>query len=319
MSRTDDLFALTGKSVARDPKGKKARLHFFGTLPFDDGTRVNQKAGSRFGAQPSYTHETLHSHQRVALRPTVVALVSINGGVGRSTLATGLSSGLQRLGESVVALDLDPQNALRQHFGVEHECPGVGPGSLLKTPWTTLLQAGFCGCQVLPFGDTDTQEKESLQRWLAREPQWLVRHLSALELSEAHTVIVDTPAGNNVYLQQALSVADIVLVVAQPNAACLGTLDQLDALLAPHLERERAPRCHFVINQLDERSTFNREMLDAFKLRRGKYPLAVVHHDPAISQALAFATDPLDSKALSQASDDIGDLCRLLIARKRTA
>ncbi|CRM50453.1 MULTISPECIES: cellulose biosynthesis protein BcsQ [Pseudomonas] len=319
MSRTDDLFALPGKRVARDPRGKKPRVHFFGTLPFDDGTRVNQKEGQRFGAQPSYVNDTPHNPQPIALRPTVVALISVNGGVGRSTLATALSSGLRRMGKSVVALDLDPQNALRQHFGVDHERAGVGGGSLLKTPWATLLQAGFSGCQVLPFGDTDTPQKENLQRWLAREPQWLVRHLSALALSEAHTVIIDTPAGNNVYLHQALSVADIVLVVAQPNAACLGTLDQLDALLAPHLEREPAPRCHFVINQLDEHSTFNLGMLDAFKLRRSEYPLAVVHRDPVFSEALAFATDPLDSKAPSPARDDIGDLCRLLVTRKSTA
>ena len=45
-------------------------------------------------------------------------------------------------------------------------------------------------------------------------------------------MIIDTPAGNNAYLHQALNVADIVLVVVQPDAACLGTLDQMEALLA---------------------------------------------------------------------------------------
>ncbi|KAE9650212.1 cellulose synthase operon protein YhjQ [Pseudomonas fluorescens] len=317
MSRTDDLFALFGKSVSRDPTGKNARLHFFGSIPFDDGTRVNQKEGSRFGAHASHANEHHHHESLTALRPTVVALVSVNGGVGRSTLATALSSGLQRLGESVVALDLDPQNALRQHFGVDHELPGLARSSLLNTPWNTILQSGFAGCQVIPFGDADTQQQENLQRWLTREPKWLAQRLAALDLSERHTVIVDTPAGNNVYLHQALSVADIVLVVAQPNAACLGTLDQLDALLAPHLERARPPRCHLVINQLDENSAFNLDMLDAFKLRRSDYPLEVIHRDPAISEGLAFSTDPLDNAVTSLAGDDINDLCRLLIARKK--
>ncbi|MFL1419913.1 cellulose biosynthesis protein BcsQ [Pseudomonas fildesensis] len=317
MSRTDDLFAPFGTSVTRDPKVRKARVHFFGTLPFDDGTRVNLKDGSRFpGPGPSlYGQPQLDA--LTGPRPNVVALVSINGGVGRSTLATALSSGLQRLGESVVALDLDPQNALRQHFGVDHELLGVGRASLLNARWETILQAGFAGCQVIPFGDTDFQQKENLQRWLTREPKWLAQHLSALGLSERHIVIVDTPAGNSIYLHQALSVADIVLVVAQPNAACLGTLDQLDAVLAPYLERERAPRCHFVINQLDENSAFCLDMVDAFKLRLGEKPLEVVHSDPLIAEALAFATDPLDNIAASLAYDDINDLCRLLIARKK--
>ena len=319
MSRTDDLFALFGNSVSRDPKGKNARLHFFGSIPFDDGTRVNREDGSRIHPHGTHGNPSSSHVEAAPLRATVVAVVSVNGGVGRSTLVTALSSGLQRLGESVVAVDLDPQNALRQHFGVDHLRPGVGRSSLLNAPWTTALQAGFAGCQVIPFGETDSRQKEGLQRWLTREPAWLAEHLSAMGLSAGHTVIIDTPAGNNVYVHQALSVADIVLVIAQPNAACLGTQDQLDALLTPYLERARAPRCHFVINQLDEQSAFNREMLEAFKLRRRTSPSVVVRGDALISQALAFATDPLDNAASSPAAADINELCRLLIALKRAA
>ncbi len=144
MSRTDDLFALFGKSVSRDPKGRNARLHFFGSVPFDDGTRVNHKDGSRMSTHASHANEHHHNKPLTTLRPTVVALVSINGGVGRSTLATALSSGLQRLGESVVALDLDPQNALRQHFGVDHQLPGVGRGQSAQRAMEDHPAIGFC-------------------------------------------------------------------------------------------------------------------------------------------------------------------------------
>lgn len=318
MSRTDDPFALFGRSVTRDPKVRKPRLHFFGTLPFDDGTRVNMKEGSRFSANMPCAHDRLQPFDASAPRPTVVALVSVNGGVGRSTLVTALSSGLQRLGESVVALDLDPQNALRQHFGVGHELPGIGRTSLINGNWRSTLQTGFSGCQVMPFGDIDIHQQDNLQRWLTREPQWLAQRLSVLGLSERHTVIVDTPAGNNVYLHQALSVADSVLVVVQPDAACLGTLDQMDALLAPYLGRDCPPQCHFVINQLDEHSAFSLDMIEAFKVRLGGKLLEVIHRDPAISEALAFGSDPLDNVGQSQANDDINELCQLLISPKNT-
>ena len=81
MSRTDDLFALFGKSVSRDPTGRNARLHFFGSIPFDDGTRVNLKDGSRISAHGTDAHEHPQSAPLSPLRPTVVALVSVNGGV----------------------------------------------------------------------------------------------------------------------------------------------------------------------------------------------------------------------------------------------
>lgn len=319
MSRTNDLLALFGKSVSRDPEGRNARLHFFGTVPFDDGTRVNMNDGSRFRANTPAIHEEPLPFDETAPRPSVVAVVSINGGVGRSTLVTALSSGLQRLGESVVALDLDPQNALRQHFGVSHELPGIGRTSLVNAQWASVLHTGFAGCQVMPFGDTDTQQQDNLQHWLTREPKWLAQRLSVLGLSERHRVIIDTPAGNNVYLHQALNVADIVLVIVQPDAACLGTLDQMEALLAPYLARNFPPRCHFVINQLDEHSAFSLDMLDAFKQRLGDSLLEVVHRDASISESLALGSDPLDNVGQSLASDDLNELCQLLIRPKTTA
>ncbi|WP_025859199.1 cellulose biosynthesis protein BcsQ [Pseudomonas sp. CHM02] len=309
MGFAEGLLVLLGKDVSRDPQGLNARLHFFGSIPVDDGTP--------FPSRTSNAHTQSQPVDKAVRRPCVVALVSVNGGVGRSTLATTLSSGLQRLGESVVAVDLDPQNALRMHFGVNPNSPGIGPTSLLNAHWDTLQQPGFVGSRVITFGDTDLRQQDDLQRWLKQEPGWLAQRLSALDLSARHTVIIDTPAGNNVYFHQALSVADVVLVVTQADAASLGTLDQLDGLLAPHLERERPPHVHFVINQLDEDDAFSLDMVEAFKQRLGTREPLEVHRDMAISEALAFGTDPLDSQALSLAGDDIHELCRLLIARRK--
>ncbi|TSD79587.1 cellulose synthase operon protein YhjQ [Pseudomonas sp. KBS0710] len=298
MSLSEELLTLFGKNVSHDADGINARMHFFGSVPANENTH------------PQSTHP-------VALRPKVVALVSINGGVGRSTLATALSSGLQRHGESVVALDLDPQNALHHHFGVSGALPGIGRTSLEHGQWSPLQQLGFAGCQVITFGDIDIEQQENLERWLKHEPSWLAQRLAALGLSERQTVIIDTPAGNNVYFHQALSVADVVLVIAQADAACLGTLDHLDGLLAPHLEGERPPVVHVVVNQVDESNAFSLDMLEAFKQRLGTAPLEV-HRDMAINEALAFAADPLDSATKRLAGDDINEICRVLKAPKRT-
>lgn len=298
MSLSKEILALFGKDVTHDADGINARMHFFGSVPDES---IYQ--------QPINAPE---------LRPKIVALVSINGGVGRSTLVTALSSGLQRLGESVVALDLDPQNALHHHFGVSSTLPGIGRTSLEHGQWAPLQQLGFAGCQVMTFGDIDIQQQESLERWLKQEPGWLAQRLGGLGLSERHTVIIDTPAGNNVYFHQALSVADVVLVIVQADAACLGTLDHLDLLLAPHLEGERPPVVQVVINQVDESNPFSLDMVEAFKHCLGKDPLEV-HRDMAINEALAYSSDPLDNVAKRLASDDINEVCLWLKAPKQTA
>ena len=301
MSLSEELLALFGKNVTHDAQGINARMHFFGSVPADPAPHLNA-----------------HSNDVAALRPKIVALVSVNGGVGRSTLATALSSGLQRHGESVVALDLDPQNALHHHFGVSASLPGIGRTSLEHGQWSPLQQLGFAGCQVITFGDIDIEQQENLERWLKHEPTWLAQRLASLGLSERQTVMIDTPAGNNVYFHQALSVADVVLVVVQADAACLGTLDHLDVLLAPHLEGEHPPSVQVVVNQVDESNPFSLDMVEAFKRRLGKTPLEV-HRDMAINEALAFAADPLDNMAKHLANDDLNEICRLLKAPKRSA
>jgi cellulose synthase operon protein YhjQ len=299
MSLSREILAWFGKEVTQDADGINARMHFFGSVPEQ----------SQQCLQPLITP---------VLRPKIVALVSSNGGVGRSTLVTALSSGLQRHGESVVALDLDPQNALHHHFGVSSTLPGIGRTSLEHGQWGPLQQLGFAGCQVITFGDINIQQQENLERWLKHEPDWLAQRLASLGLSERQTVIIDTPAGNNVYFHQALNVADVVLLIVQPDAACLGTLDHLDTLLAPYLEGQCPPTVHVVVNQVDESNAFSLDMVEAFKHRLGADPLEV-HRDMAINEALAFATDPLDSVSKRLASDDINALCLLLKAPKKTA
>ncbi|NVZ81717.1 cellulose biosynthesis protein BcsQ [Pseudomonas yamanorum] len=313
MSRTDDLFELFDKTTASDVQGMDSMLQFFEDIPVDDSASLNMGSGASFSPHSPCANE--QRREAPSIRANVVALVSVNGGVGRSTLATALSSGMQRLGRPVVALDLDPQNALYHHFGLSHALPGIGRTSLHNERWSQILHSGFSGCQVITFGETDIRQQEDLQRWLKQEPDWLAQHLSALGLSEHDTVIIDTPAGNNVYLHQALNVADVVLVIAQADAASLGTLEQMEQLLVPHLGRQPALRCHFVINQLDETSGFSLDMVEVFKKRLGENLLEVVHRDSAISEALAFGSDPLDNEAASMACDDINELCRLLIAR----
>ncbi|KAA0948949.1 MULTISPECIES: cellulose biosynthesis protein BcsQ [unclassified Pseudomonas] len=314
MSRADDIFVLFDKNTASNDHETTSMRHFFEDVPVDESTAPGMGGGPSFSRYAPSANEQPQPANATARHARVVALVSVNGGVGRSTLVTALSSGLQRLGQSVLALDLDPQNALNHHFGLNHALPGIGRTSLRNECWDQLVQSGFCGCRVVSFGETDIHQQDDLLRWLKQEPGWLAQHLSGLGLGEQDIVIMDTPAGNNVYLHQALEVADVVLVIAQADAASLGTLEQMDLLLAPHLERNPPLRCHFVINQLDETSAFSLDMLDVFKRRLGDNLLEVVHRDSAISEALAFGDDPLDNEAASMACDDIHELCRLLIS-----
>ncbi|WP_424085988.1 cellulose biosynthesis protein BcsQ [Pseudomonas sp.] len=247
--------------------------------------------------------------------PKVVVVVSVKGGVGRSTLAAAIASGLQRQGRPALALDLDPQNALRHHLCLGLDMPGVGASSLQNESWEALPERGFAGCRLVAFGATDHEQQQSLNRWLGEDAQWLGKRLASLKLNGQDSVIIDVPAGNTVYLSQAMSVADAVLVVVQPDVPSFSTLDQMDGLLAPYLQRQKPPQRFYVINQLDATHRFSLDMADVFKTRLGGALLGTVHRDSAFSEAQAYGRDPLDPTVNSIGCQDVHALCRALLER----
>ena len=48
----------------------------------------------------------------------LICFASPKGGVGKTTLAANIADALRRQGRRVLAMDFDPQNTLRLHFGV---------------------------------------------------------------------------------------------------------------------------------------------------------------------------------------------------------
>ena len=73
----------------------------------------------------------------------VIAVVSAKGGVGKTTLAANLASVLATSGRRVIALDLDPQNALRLHFGVPLDSiDGLSRATLSGDAWQSIMFDG---------------------------------------------------------------------------------------------------------------------------------------------------------------------------------
>jgi len=250
-----------------------------------------------------------------AAAPKVVVVVSAKGGVGRTTLTAALASSLQRQGHPALALDLDPQDGLRHHLAPGVNMAGVGATSLLNKTWEALPVRGFAGCRVVAFGETDPVQQQSLNRWLGQDLEFLAKRLDGMKLSGRDTLIIDVPAGNTVYLSQAMSVADVVLVVVQADVASFRSLTQMDRVLAPYLDHAKSPYRFYVINQVDPAHRFSQDMVDVFKLRLGEAVLGTLQRDPAFIEAQAYGRDPLDPVSNSAACRDLSSLCRELLKR----
>ena len=245
----------------------------------------------------------------------IVALVSPKGGVGKTTLGAGLASSLRMEGGKTLAIDLDPQNALQYHLGIEPGVTGLGSASEVDTLWSDRLQQGFAGAQLLPHGVLSDEEHDALQSAMALDRHWLARQLDRMGLGENDVVILDTPTGRSAYLEQALDVADQVIVVTTADAASFIALDQMDRLLGAAGVRPAPPVCSYVVNQFDADREFSRDMIEVLKRRLGAQLLAVIAMDNTLGEALAYGRNPLTSPGSSTACQDMLLLGEQLKAR----
>ncbi|MGI4982357.1 MAG: cellulose biosynthesis protein BcsQ [Janthinobacterium lividum] len=237
----------------------------------------------------------------------IVAVVSAKGGVGKTTLAASLASALAMSGRRVVAVDLDPQNALRLHFGMAPDrIGGIARATLSGEPWRTALYAGVGEVGVLPYGGLNEGDRRLFEQELDAHPHWLRDNLATLGLGANDIVVVDTPPGPSVYLRQALSTAQFALAVLLADAASYATIPMMENLLGAYCaDRADFVGVSYVINQVDSSRLLGRDVVNVLRATLGArlFP-GVVHLDQAVSEALAYDTTALHYDAVSQATQD---------------
>ena len=250
----------------------------------------------------------------------IIAVISAKGGVGKSTLAAGLSAVMQRQGHAVLALDLDPQSALINHLGVAIDPMQVTAEGLAHCVADAQMR-DFCqptpsGVFVLPYGMVDEIQRRTFERQLEDEPDWLAQQLSELQLADGSLVVLDTPPGPSVYLQQALSVANVAVVVSLADAASYATLPMIDRLLSTYTaERTDFYGATYVINQVDQSRKLSKDITQIMRGILGSRVAGIILRDQSIAEALAYNQCVLDYDPSGQGCHDLQAIALNVLAK----
>lgn len=240
-----------------------------------------------------------------SVQAQVVVLVSGQGGVGKSTLTAALATFLNS-GSRTYAIDLDPQNAVMRNLALDARKPGLAQFAHGAASWQEIVHNNHCRGFCLPYGTATKEQQQAFERTLNDDPEWLARHVAQLHTTPHDTVVIDTPAGYSVYLDQALKIADLVLMVTLPDAAGYHALERMGQALAP-----RAP-LRYVINQLDTTRDFSQRLAGTLRERLGGNLLGVIHLDQHLGESLASGRSPMSSASNTTGCLDLLNLARAL-------
>ena len=176
----------------------------------------------------------------------IVACVNQKGGVGKTTTAVNLASGVGKLGKKVLIVDADPQGNTTSAYGVDKQVLSCSVYDLLigkSSARAATIETSFDGVSIIPCNMDLAGAEVELIGIENRESQ-LKLALSAVK-AEYDYIFIDCPPSLGLITINALCAADTLLVPIQCEYFALEGLSHLIAsvrqikrLYNPSLELE---------------------------------------------------------------------------------
>jgi chromosome partitioning protein len=205
----------------------------------------------------------------------VIVVAGRKGGIGKSTITGNLAAEFAAMGQTVIALDADPQHSLA-------EWAKQGDGML-------------------------SQCVEKVDRSTPSAVQAKVR--AAAE--GADVVLIDTPPGIPDVAYQAMLLADLVLLPCGPSPLDLFPLkDSLAMALKARAERRsKKPRIRFVPSKVLKNTNLGRELADSLE-KMGKKVLPGIGQRIVVAEAVVSGLTVREYAPGSVAEEEFAQLAK---------
>ncbi len=229
-------------------------------------------------------------------RPPVMAVFSLAGGVGKTSLVATLGRALSARGERVLLVDTAAYGLLPFFFGAGDQRPGM-----LRT-FSPPASSGDAPIQMITldpemFGP-ETAPQEALTAEISKHARGVGR------------VIVDLATASGATTRRIMRLAPQILVPLIPDMNSVVSVGSIDAFFDHNGVASANPSLpHYVINQFDASLPLHLDVREVLRGQLGDRLLPfVLRHTPAVSEALAEGMTIIDYAPNSAAAEDFSSL-----------
>jgi cellulose synthase operon protein YhjQ len=245
------------------------------------------------GAQ--YAQEPAPAPAASAMRAPVLALFSLAGGVGKTSIVANLGRTLASRGERVLLVDTAAFGLLPFYFGARDQRAGVlrtftAPGSADAPVQTLTLDPEALGPENAP--------QEMLGYEITRNSQGCAR------------ILVDLATASGATTRRVLRMAPTVLVPVVPDMSSVVSVSAIDTFFRNNSAAAGQPIMPvYVLNQFDPSIPLHLDVREVLREQLGERLLPfALRRTPAMSEALAEGMTVVDYSPTSTVAEDFGAL-----------
>jgi len=229
-------------------------------------------------------------------RAPVLAVFSLAGGVGKTSLVATLGRALSARGERVLLVDTAAFGLLPFFFGARDQRPGV-----LRT-FTPPGVSGDAPIQMLTI-DPDTLGPEN-------SPQETLTQEISRNSRAASRVMVDLATASGATTRRVLRMSPTILVPVIPDMSSVVSVGSIDAFFQRNVSATGQPIMPFyILNQFDPSLPLHLDVREVLREQMGDRLLPfALRRTPAVSEALAEGMTVVDYAPNSTVAEDFGAL-----------
>jgi len=229
-------------------------------------------------------------------RAPVLAVFSLAGGVGKTSLVATLGRSLSARGERVLLVDTAAFGLLPFFFGARDQRPGV-----LRT-FTPPGVSGDAPIQMLTV-DPDTLGPENA-------PQESLTQEISRNSRAASRVVIDLATASGATTRRVLRMSPTILVPVIPDMSSVVSVGSIDAFFQRNVSASGQPIMPFyILNQFDPSLPLHLDVREVLREQLGDRLLPfALRRTPAVSEALAEGMTVVDYAPNSTVAEDFGSL-----------